>query len=96
MSITNRKGQTVGAEEVSTPVKKRGRPKKTEIVKNQIDPALKMGAAFHEMFPCMLKYTEDKMTKTCYFQSESYLDKHIMRHNLDRSKLTIGQTEPRN
>ena len=96
MSITNRKGQTAGTEEVVTPVKKRGRPKKTEIIENKIEPALKMGAAFHEMFPCMLKYTENKITKSCYFQSQSYLEKHIMRHNLNRSELTIGQTEPRN
>lgn len=94
MSITNRKGQTAGAEQVPTPAKKRGRPKKTEIVKNKVDPALPTGA-FHQMFPFMLKYTDDKVTRTCYFQCEAHLDKHIMRHKLDKRKLTIGQTEPR-
>ena len=96
MTIKNYKGQIVGAEEVPAPVKKRGRPKKTEIIKNKIDPVLRIGAEFHEMFPCMLKYTENKITKSCYFQSQSYLEKHIIRHNLDRQTLIIGQTEPRN
>ncbi|NDB57799.1 hypothetical protein EB001_05080 [bacterium] len=94
MTIKNRKGQVAGAEEVPVPVKKRGRPKKTEVVKNKINPALPIGA-FHQMFPVMLKYAEDKTTKTCYFQCEEHLEKHIMRHKLDRLKLTIGQTEPR-
>jgi len=38
MTIKNRKGQVAGAEEVPVPVKKRGRPKKTEVVKNKIKP----------------------------------------------------------
>lgn len=100
MSIKNRKGQIAGAEQVPVPAKKRGRPKKTEVVKNKVDPALPTGA-FHQMFPHMLQYQEkqrnqkDTVQKTCYFQCESHMNKHIERYNLDRRKITISITEPR-
>lgn len=95
MTIKNRKGQIAGAEQVPAPPKKRGRPKKTEIVKTKIDPALPMGA-FHQMFPFHLEYKEDnKVLKHCYFQCETHMEKHITRYKLDRKQLAISATEPR-
>lgn len=96
MTIRNRKGEVVGVEQISAPAKKRGRPKKTEVEKTRIDPALPTGA-FHQMFPFMLKYKEDnKFEKTCYFQCESHRNTHISRYKLNKNSITIGQTEPRN
>lgn len=100
MAIRNRKGQTIGADGTVTAApavapKKRGRPKKTEVVKTKVDPALPCGA-FHQMFPFHLEYKEDnKVLKHCYFQCEAHMEKHIERYKLDRRKLTISATEPR-
>ena len=99
MAIRNRKGQTLSGDGTVAvaPVapKKRGRPKKTEVVKTKVDPALPCGA-FHQMFPFHLEYKEDnKVLKHCYFQCEAHMEKHIERYKLDRRKLTISATEPR-
>lgn len=101
MAIRNRKGQTLAADgtvaKTKTPApapKKRGRPKKTEIVKTKVDPALPSGA-FHEMFPFHLEHKEGKGVKHCYFQCEHHMDKHIERYKLDRRTIKISATEPR-
>lgn len=96
MTIRNRKGQTINGDgTVAAPApKKRGRPKKTEVVKTKVDPALPCGA-FHEMFPFHLKHKEGKGMKHCYFQCEHHMEKHIERYKLDRRTITISATEPR-
>ena len=97
MAIRNRKGQTIGADGTVTEApapKKRGRPKKTEVVKTKVDPALPCGA-FHQMFPFHLEHKEDKGVKHCYFQCEHHMEKHIERYKLDRRTIKISATEPR-
>jgi len=104
MAIRNRKGQTLGADGTA-PKRKPGRPKKTEVTttkktrtpsKPVIDPPRCSDGPFHMVFPFHLQYKEGGSMKNCYFQCESHMNKHIERYKLDKRKLTIGATEPRN
>lgn len=105
MAIRNRKGNTVGAEDVA-PKRKPGRPKKTEATSNKkvctpkgpvIDPPRVSDGPFHMVFPYHLHYKDiDGSNRNCYFQCEGHMNTHIERYKVDRRKATIGATEPRN
>ena len=41
----------------------------------------------HSNFPFRLEYTDGNDKKICWFESQSHLDKHITRYNLDRKKV---------
>ena len=43
----------------------------------------------HSNFPFRLEYTDGNDKKICWFESQSHLDKHITRYNLDGKKLKI-------
>lgn len=104
MAIRNRKGQTLNVDG-QTPKRGPGRPRKTETTskskkvsaptKPVIQKATTTNGAFHEVFPYHLQYKEDKITRNCYFQCQSHMDKHIERYKLKKSEITIGATEPR-
>ena len=44
----------------------------------------------HIWFPYKIKYTDHDGKKTCYFQSEFYMNKHIERYNLNRKEIYIA------
>lgn len=43
----------------------------------------------HGGFPYRLEYVDGKDKKTCWFQCEDHLEKHITRYKLDLNKVTI-------
>jgi hypothetical protein len=43
----------------------------------------------HQGFPIRLEYVDVKDHKTCWFQCESHLEKHITRYNLKQSEITV-------
>ena len=44
----------------------------------------------HSWFPYKIRYKDHDGMKTCYFQSELYMNKHIERYNLNRKEITIS------
>jgi hypothetical protein len=44
----------------------------------------------HDQFPCKLIYVDGKEKKTCYFQNEGHLNKHITRYKIKKKDCTIS------
>lgn len=44
----------------------------------------------YDQFPWKLTYKDGKEKRTCYFQTESHMKKHIERSNLKKKEYTSG------
>jgi hypothetical protein len=41
-------------------------------------------------FPWRLKYTDGKDKRTCFFQSEDHMKKHIEKYKLKKKEINVG------
>lgn len=49
----------------------------------------------HQGFPIRLEYQDGKERKTCWFQCQNHLDKHLTRYKLNQKDVTILYQDPR-